>query len=68
MTTCDQCGQLAMNTLTICEDCRRDNDEFDDTGECRRCRGSGEIEWDDDACSIVNMIECWACKGTGERK
>lgn len=30
MTVCDQCGELAMNTLTTCDDCRRSNEEFYD--------------------------------------
>lgn len=27
MTVCEICGELAMNTLTLCQDCRRDQDE-----------------------------------------
>lgn len=33
---------------------------------CTTCHGSGETEWDDDACSIPEMTTCWRCKGTGE--
>ena len=66
MTVCDQCGELAMNTITICENCRRDNEEYDELNDdCTRCGGNGEIEWDDDACSIPNMITCYKCKGSG---
>lgn len=34
--------------------------------DCLTCHGSGEVEWDDDACSIPEMTTCWRCKGTGE--
>lgn len=34
--------------------------------DCNTCGGSGEVEWDDDACSIQEMITCWRCKGTGQ--
>lgn len=55
-----------MNTLTICEECRRDNEELDRMNdECRKCRGTGDVEWDDDACSIPSMTTCWVCKGSG---
>ena len=30
MTTCDQCGELCSNTLTICYDCRQANEEIEE--------------------------------------
>lgn len=33
--------------------------------ECRKCNGSGEVEWDDGICSEVTMETCWRCNGTG---
>lgn len=34
--------------------------------DCHTCGGSGEKEWDDDACSSQEMITCWRCNGSGE--
>lgn len=68
MTVCDGCNQLMNGLADYCPDCERDMQEIEDRNtDCRKCGGSGEVEWDDDACSIVNMEMCWVCKGTGER-
>ena len=34
--------------------------------DCITCNGTGEVEWDDDACSTQEMISCWRCNGKGE--
>lgn len=33
--------------------------------ECGKCHGDGEVEWDDDICSIQEMTTCWQCNGSG---
>lgn len=33
--------------------------------DCQTCHGTGEVEWDDDACSNREMITCWRCRGSG---
>lgn len=58
---------LDLNGLSgYCQECVQEMDEL--RIDCRRCGGSGEIEWDDGLCSEVEMIECYVCKGTGEPK
>lgn len=66
MTVCEGCNQLMNGIGDYCNECLREMDNV--AMDCRKCRGSGEVEWDDDACSVPSMIECWACKGTGEAK
>ncbi len=63
MTVCDGCNQLMDGLADYCQECLRENDEH--KLDCNRCGGSGEIEWNDEACSVPSMIECYSCKGTG---
>jgi hypothetical protein len=67
MTVCESCHQLCNGLGPYCMDCERDFEEYEND-ECKRCGGSGEIEWDDGVCSIEQMIECYVCKGTGALK
>ena len=66
MTVCDGCNQLMDGLGDHCPECIRDMKEIGWDVDCWKCKGSGEIEWDDDACSNGEMIMCWVCKGTGE--
>lgn len=37
MTVCDSCGQLTMDSITVCNDCRRERDEFREINKCDNC-------------------------------
>ncbi len=70
MKVCEDCGSRVYKLG--CVNCNEEayiaagNEEQDDS-DCWKCKGSGEIEWDDDACSMPAIVMCWVCKGTGER-
>lgn len=66
MTVCDGCNQIFDGLSDYCPECAKEADDL--RLDCSRCGGSGEIEWDDGACSISSMIECYSCGGTGEPK
>lgn len=54
MTVCDSCGELTMDSITICNDCKEDREEFDQR-ECTN--GCGEIVSGGGYCSTGCMIE-----------
>jgi DnaJ-class molecular chaperone len=66
MTKCDGCLQLFDGLADYCPECEREMKDYIEDPTCAKCHGSGEVEWDDDACSDQSMIMCWLCKGTGE--
>jgi DnaJ-class molecular chaperone len=65
MSSCDGCYQLFDGLSDYCPECEREMKDWIKDDTCPKCKGSGEVEWDDDICSIPAMEQCWMCKGTG---
>lgn len=78
MTVCDQCGQLAMNTITICFECSQENEReaadevLEDEEpfiECGDCEGFGFSDHDcgEDTCCCLDKSDdiCVTCGGEG---